>query len=512
MRQHAHNTIVICSDEHHFRYAGYAGHPYVKTPNLDALAAAGTVFTRAYCNSPVCTPSRMSFITGKYVHQIGSWFIGVPLDEREKTWASRLSDANIRTTMLGKMDFCGPYQSGGFDDYRIIERRGMFKPYPRSAPLGSKVREYVREDKRRHLRRAGIRKPLFTNGSDGHNDALGFFDHDRMITEWAIEYLRGVKARPEGEPWTLYLGYLMPHWPYTCPEEYYRLYYPNHLTLPFDCVLPENPALHPALRAFQRACDLTEITQEEIRRTLAGYCGMITALDELLGRVFATLRELSLDDEINIVYTSDHGDSAGEHGLFFKQCSYDGSCAVPLIVKGPGIAKGHRVDAPVTLVDLYPTLMDLWGLPVETDRPGQSWRPFLEGASSYGLDYAFSEFHGNFFRKSWYMLVKDGFKYTYYVGDRPTLFNLENDPREMDDLAGQEKYHDTLAAFEKLLRTIVDPERVNKQANRDLGLIGPDGEDYAETLTFQELREGCQTGRFPRQPEFTPYNDYQDEH
>ncbi len=511
-QNHPCNTIVICSDQHHFRYAGYAGHPFVKTPNLDALAEEGTVFTQAYCNCPVCTPSRMSFITGKYVSQIGSWFIGVPLDEKEKTWASRLSEAGVHTTMIGKMDFCGPYQSGGFDDYQIIERRGMFDPYPRTSPLGSRVREYIRSDKRAHIKNAGIRKQLYTNGSDGHNDALGFYDHDRMITQWAINYLRGLQNRLSDEPWTLYLGYLMPHWPYTCPKEYFDLYYPDRVQMPFDCVMPENEKLHPAVREFQRACNLTDISADDVRRVLAGYCGMITAMDGMIGQVFAELKRLGLYEDVNILYTSDHGDSCGEHGLFYKQCSYDGSCAVPLVMKGPDIKKGHTVTVPVTLADMYPTLMDLWNLPVEEDRPGKSWRPLLEGGNAYGMEYAFAEYHGNFFRDSWYMLVKDGFKYTYYVGGRPTLFHLDSDPREMHDLAALPEHRERLAAFEALLRTILDPEAVCERSKQDLGLIGPNGEDYTKELTFAKLQEGYKTGRFAYQPEFVPYREYAKEH
>jgi choline-sulfatase len=184
------NILVICSDQHHPLMTGYRGHPYVKTPNLDQLAEEGTHFTKAYCNSPVCTPSRMSFITGKYPSQIGSWFIGCPLNPEEMTWARRLDQAGIAATMLGKMDFCGEYQDGGFTDYKIIEKRPAFKPYPRNTPIDARLEGYIRPDKRRHLEHAGIREDIETDGSDGHNDRFGFYDHDRIVTGWAVDYLR----------------------------------------------------------------------------------------------------------------------------------------------------------------------------------------------------------------------------------------------------------------------------------------------------------------------------------
>ena len=134
---------------------GYRSHPYVQAPNLDRLAEEGTHFTRAYCSSPVCTPSRMSFITGKYVHQIGTWMIGFPLDRAEMTWARRLDQAGMPTTMLGKMDFCGDYQDGGFTDHRIIHHRQAWSQIPPSEPWSARMRGYTRADKPRLIREAG---------------------------------------------------------------------------------------------------------------------------------------------------------------------------------------------------------------------------------------------------------------------------------------------------------------------------------------------------------------------
>lgn len=505
-----HNTVVICSDEHHFNFLGYRGHKHVQTPNLDVLAAQGTGFTHCYCNSPVCTPSRMSFITGKYAHQIDNWFIHVPLDESEATWPSRLSGSEIESTMLGKMDFCGPYQSGGFDRYKIIDRRSAFSPYPCAAPHPSRLKDYTRADKLEHIKNAGIRRPLVTNGSDAYHDAIGFYDHDRIITQWAKEYLR--EKQDAGEPWILYLGYVMPHWPFTCPEKYFNMYYPNNLEMPFDCVMPENPNLHPAIREFQRSCNFTGVTEDDIRRTIAAYCGMITCMDDMLGEVFATMKELGMYDDTTIIYTSDHGENCGEHGLFYKQCAYDSSAAVPLIVKGPDIAAGHTVDTPVSLVDLYPTLLEMYGLDVEEDRPGKSWIPFLKGGNTYEREYVFAEYHGNFFRDSWYMLVKDGYKYIYYVNGCPSLFDLHSDPRELCDLAKDPAYKERLEGFEKLLRSLADPEEVDWRSKKDLGLISSDGVDYTQTMTVAQLDRAVKDGTIPFPNEWKPYAEYFEEH
>lgn len=497
------NILVLCSDEHHPLMTGYRGHPYVRTPNLDKLAAQGTHFTRAYCNSPVCTPSRMSFITGKYVSQIGSWFIGCPLDPAETTWARRLHQAGIPSTMLGKMDFCGEYQDGGFTDYRIIEPRGAFEPYPRTAPIDSRLPGYIRKDKRMHLLRAGVREDIVTDGRHGHQPRFGFYDHDRVVTEWAVDYLRRKGQEKSGQPWALYVGLLFPHWPFTVPETYFNMYYPDRVALPHDARFP-NERLHPALRRFQQSLDLGTVTEETLRKVIAAYCGMITAMDERIGTILDELEKQGFADNTYVVYMSDHGESLGEHGLFYKQCSYEGSVGVPLVVKGPGLPENRRIDHPVTLVDLYPTVMDMAGLETEADRPGRSWLPLLHGSGVDRPDYAFSEYHGNFFQQDWYMLVRGDYKYTYYVKEKPTLYNLRDDPQEKRDLAGLPEYAPMLKQFEVLLGTIVDPLEVSVRAKRDLGLIGPDGEDYTVTLTVSDLQEKTRQGLFADEPGFPP--------
>lgn len=496
------NILVICSDEHHPFMTGYRKHPYIKTPNLDKLAERGAVFNRAYCNSPVCTPSRMSFITGKYVHQIDNWFIGVPLDRKESTWASRLNDAGIESTMLGKMDFCGEYQSGGFSNYKIIEKRGAYDIYPRTSPLLSRLSGYVREDKRRHILNSGIRKDIVTDGRDGHNDKLGFYDHDRIVTQWALEYLEEKAKRTDDSPWALYVGLLYPHWPYLVPEKYFNMYYPDNIEMPIDFVVPVNDKLHPEIKEFQKAQDLTNLTEDDYRRTIASYYGMITAMDEMIGKIINKLEQKGMLENTYIIYTSDHGDSMGEHGLFYKQCSYEGSVGVPLLVSGPDIPANTVIDTPVSLIDMYPTIMDFANLETEKDRYGESWKKIIDGKSD--RHYILSEYHGNFFKRDWYMLTDEKFKYTYYINSRPALYNILEDPHEMNDLSSDPKYEKVLVDFEKKLREILDPEEVSMRSKHDLGLISEDGEDYTETLSMKDVIDGYKTGRFSYQPEVPP--------
>ncbi len=485
------NILVICSDQHHPLMSSYRGHKIVKTPNLDRLAKRGTHFTRAYCNSPICTPSRMSFITGKYVHQIDNWMIGVPLDPNEMTWPKRLESAGIPSTMFGKMDFCGEYQDGGFSDYKILRKRPAFKSVPLKKPFLPRLNDFFREDKRRHLIVAGTRtEEIMSDGGEciGElNDKIGNYDHDRIITNFALDYLKNKEAEGSGRPWALYIGLIQPHWPFRVPDKYFNMYYPDNIELPFDAHFP-NERLHPALRNFQKGLDLGKVTDEILRKVIAVYYGMITCMDDMVGEILNELEKQDMLDDTYIIYTSDHGESLGEHGLFYKQCSYEGSVGIPLIISGPGIPSSKRIDRPVSLIDMYPTIMDMAGLKTEEDRPGSSWLHLVKGENHKRDDYVFSEFHANFFKHSWYMLVKDDFKYTYYVNDRPSLYNLKKDPHEMDDLASNKEYKDILNEFKSVLLKILDPEKVDRQAKKDLGLIGPDGEDYTLTKTFKDFK------------------------
>ncbi|GAB3260953.1 alkaline phosphatase family protein [Arthrobacter pigmenti] len=493
------NILVLCSDEHHPFMSGYRNHPYVQTPNLDALADSGTHFTDAYCNSPVCVPSRMSFMTGKYASDVGSWFLHVPLDRSEMTWSRRLHEAGIPSTMIGKLDMCGPYQDAGFSEHRILKYRPAWSEYPRKTPFAPRLEGYVRPDKLAHIKNSGIREPAVTDGSD-FSDRYGFWDHDRIVTDWAVDWIRNKDGSESAAPWTLYVGLIFPHWPFCVPEEYFEQYYPDKVQMPFDASFP-NEDLHPALRHFQKGQGTDGITDEDIRRTVAAYYGMITATDAMIGRIIDELKTQGLYENTYIIYTSDHGESAGEHGLFYKQCSYEGSVGVPLIVSGPGLPAGQQRTEPVSLVDLYPTVLDMAGLETEPDRRGHSWLPLIQDVGSDRPNWVFSEHHGNFFKDSWYMIRTENYKYTYYCNDHPTLYDLANDPREMTDLAPDPDFADVLGECEQALRSVLDPEAVALQAKRDLGLIGPGGEDYTRTLTVDELRAGRQIGLFKPEPD-----------
>jgi choline-sulfatase len=217
----------------------------------------------------------------------------------------------------------------------------------------------------------------------------------------------------------------------------------------------------------------------------------------MAGELLDELDRSGLAENTYVLYTSDHGESLGEHGLFDKQTSYEGSVAVPLLIRGPGIAPGQRIDAPLGHVDLHPTLLEMGrAVPEAKPRPGVSVLPRIQGAEATDDDQAFAEYHGGFFQRDWYMLARGNLKYTWYAGDRPSLFDLRQDQQEENDLAQDSSKTGLLADLEQELRRFVNPEQTGLRAKRECGLIGPNGEDYTETLTWPQLKAGRKSGRF----------------
>ncbi|MGH2351008.1 MAG: sulfatase-like hydrolase/transferase, partial [Chloroflexota bacterium] len=204
------------------------------------------------------------------------------------------------------------------------------------------------------------------------------------------------------------------------------------------------------------------------RQAIATYYGMVTFLDEQIGRVLRALEETGQRDRTTVVYTSDHGDMMGEHGLWWKSVMYDGAAAVPMIVAGPGVPAGKVVQTNVSLVDCFPTIVEAAGAhlaPEDGDLPGTSLlRLAQEGDRPRTV---FSEYHAIYSTGGIVMLRTQQYKYVYYVGYPPQLFDLLADPDETRDLAADPAHAETLAACQRELRAICDPEAVDRRARAD---------------------------------------------
>ncbi len=474
------NILLITSDQHQRSIAGCYGHPFVRTPHLDRLAAEGVRFERAYCNSPICGPSRISLMTGRHLHGLGLWCNGVPWDGRAQTWASRLGAAGYRTIHRGKMDVPGPHANVGFEDFQEPIPRAAVNPWPLREPRpydlpgfrfdGFMDWPHAGQSREQRVRESGLAPDGLHVTNEGGTYRTGYYDHDRLTTDAALDALR---RHGRQRPWAMHVGLVQPHWPFLCPQEFLDLYPPECVALPVDFRLP-NEWLHPTLRHYQATQnDFRAIAGEaHLRRIVAAYYGMVTCMDQMVGELLAELERQGLADNTCVIYTADHGEALGAHGLFDKLTPYEESVAVPLIIRGPGL-RPKRVARPVSLVDLYPTILDCARVPLaDTERAELPGRSLLDTHTLAHDRLILSEYHGIFLRDSWFLLVQDDLKYAHYVGQRPSLFDLAADPHELHDLAVESDSRCAIRQMESRLEALVDIAAIAARAARDLAKPG----------------------------------------
>ena len=448
----AQNLLVLISDEHASRYLGCYGHPIVRTPNLDRLAARGTRFTNAYTNCPICVPARASFATGRYVHELGTWDNAFPFTGGVPTWADRLRQHGRPVVSIGKLHYRDDSVLGGFDRTLIPMhvRKGI-------GDLLGAVRDPlpVREKTRTLSEEIGPGESSYTR-------------YDRAITAAAEEWLTE-EAPKLDEPWTLYVGLVAPHFPLIAPEAFYALYPPERMPLPKAC-RPGDWPRHPWFDAIRECFIWDRFFDDDKRRiATASYFGLCSFLDHNIGRILDALERSGAGERTRILYSSDHGDNLGVRGFWGKSNAYEESSAVPMILAGPDVAAGRVVSTPVSLVDLFPTVLDATGTPAAPSDAGLPGRSLLRIAAEPDdpRRTVFGEYHASGAVSGMFMLRSGRWKYVYYVGMRPQLFDLEADPFERSDLAERPEHAALLAAFEAQLRRICDPEEVDARAKAD---------------------------------------------
>ncbi|MEL6295952.1 MAG: sulfatase-like hydrolase/transferase [Pseudomonadota bacterium] len=444
----AKNLLIILSDEHQARAMGCAGHPFVKTPYLDTLAARGMRFENAYTPSPICVPARASFATGRYVHQIRLWDNAMPYDGSIPGWGHVLQKAGVRVESIGKLHYRAQEDPAGFDVEHI--------PMMVANGVGMVWASVRREDER------VIGKGRMLGNYIGPGTST-YTDYDSAVVERTTEWLR--TNADETRPWCLFVGLVAPHFPLVVPHEFFDLY-------PLAS-LPE-PKLHPA-KGFERhpwverqnAFNDSEAKftdADERRAAMAAYYGLCSWLDHNVGQILTTLKESGHADETAIVYTSDHGDNLGARGLWGKSNLYEESAAIPLIMAGPGI-KPARVTTPVSLLDVSATIADHFGASIDA---AAGVRTLGDIAANPDPDrVVFSEYHAAGAVSGAFMVRKGRWKLIHYTGFEDELFDLRDDPEETTDLAKQLKYKAVLADMYVELRRICDPAATDRQAFND---------------------------------------------
>ncbi len=438
------NILIIMSDEHAPMYSSVYGHPIVRTPNMERLAAAGATFDAAYCNSPLCTPSRMSFMTGRYVHKIGAWDNATPLRSDSVTWAHRLRSRGYEVALAGKQHFGGVDQLHGFEAQLARDLHAEW-----NHPV--------------HLWDEGIvpaRQPwqeVYAAGP-GRTEEL---DVDDLAAERALAYLREPARRER--PWALNVSFIAPHFPYIVPQRFWDMYPPEEMDLPR---IPEGhlERLHPMAQRLRAMFGFPQYPDEVVQRARAAYYALISYFDEKIGQLLDALEETGQTENTVIVHLSDHGDMNGEHGMWRKSNFYEASARVPLQVAWPGrIAGGQRRPEVVSLVDVTATLCDIAGDDCELPLDGDSLLPLLTEGDADWKDEAFCEYLAHGTDRPLAMLRRGRFKLNYSWGDPVELYDVVADPDEFHDLAGRAEYRDLIESMRADLLADWDPAALDKQ-------------------------------------------------
>ena len=490
------NILFIMADQLRWDYLSAYGHAGMPTPHMDALAARGVRFTRAYAQSAICGPSRMSFYTGRYVTSHGSTWNQVPLNVGEWTLGDYLRPLGLRVALAGKthmpVDREGMARLGmdpGSADGVLVSQCG-FEPYVRDDGLHPSQTVSPDLAYNRYLAAQGYDgdNPWhdWANSAEGGDGEIlsGWYlrnaqypariraEHSETpwMTDQALSFIRG-----QGEaPWCLHLSYIKPHWPYMAPEPYFSMFGAEDV-LPVNRDAAERDSGHPVMRAFMNHAEGRNFSKPGVReKVIPAYMALIKQLDDQIGRLMTEMEGMGRLEDTLIVLTSDHGDYLGDHWLGEKELFHDCSVRLPLIMAGPGCRAGAVEDRLVEAIDLIPTFVDALRGEVPGHRlEGRSLMPILRGeAVGAWRDVAVSELdyshrgarlelgRGANECRGW-MLFDGRWKYVAYQGYRPQLFDLDEGPDELRDLGDDPSQQERCTAFAaRLFRWLTEDRNI----------------------------------------------------
>lgn len=426
------NIIFFECDSMDGREMGCMGSLPLKnaTPNMDRLAAQGMLFENTYCNNPVCVCSRASMWSGQYTFHCHAWnnYKGIPAGS--ETFQTALERAGYRFGIFGKTDYVSGHHT----------QRARVSAW---------------------LRSAKVMRPQYNMGAPVVHDDYERRRHGRDwgIIDKSLTFLQ--EHKNDKEPFFLHIGVGSPH-----PRCVTNRYYLDKIDQSAIAVPPKDTDEHPVM-AYMRFCKNWQHTpdDESVRFARAVYYAMIAEVDEMLGDVLSAAEGL---ENTYIFFLSDHGEMNMEHGQFYKYTAFEPSARVPLIVAGPDVKQGGRQAHVTSLVDIFPTLLDITGAATTRRLDGVSLLPVLRGAPDTRENIALCEYHDSGACTGIIMLRKDNWKYIAYPGYEPQLFDLDRDPWEVCNLAG--KMPEKAAAMDARLREITDyiaHDRQVKEYDRD---------------------------------------------
>lgn len=432
----------------------FYGHPHVKTPQLSKLAANGVVFENAYCNSPLCAPSRFSMMSGQLPSHIGAYDNAAYYSAEIPTFAHYLRDMGYQTCLAGKMHFVGPDQLHGF------EERLTTDIYPSDFGWTPDWEIFETRPSWYHNMLSVVQAGLCQSSNQ--------LDFDEEVAFQAQRKIHDLARSRDNRPFMLLVSFTHPHDPFTITPEYWNRYSPEEVDLPHVPPIPYDQ-MDPHSRRLYHVCDMKQYqqTEERVRSARHAYYGMISYIDDKVAQLVNTLEATGQKDNTIILFVSDHGEMLGERGLWYKMSFFEWSARVPILFYAPKRFTPRRVSGPVSLVDLLPTLVELAGdghSPVYADRiDGTSLLPLLAGKEKENQAIVHGEMLGEGVIAPMFMIRRGRFKYIFSQSDPEQLYDLETDPHELNNLAEEEEYEPVRTAFYEEMMTRWDPVALYRQ-------------------------------------------------
>lgn len=427
------NILFLASDEHSYRFlsarsSARGGEP-CHTPTLDGLIENGANFDAAFCQFPLCTPSRIAMLTGRFPHRCGAWSNSSILDPDIPTVGSHFNEYGYETATIGKLHLGGSLQHAGFGSRPYGDFGGPcgHQHDPLKKP-GDEMR--AGRDMRSRTVKAGV--------SEIPESLL----QENAVCRESLSWLRENRHANPDKPWLLFASFSRPHFPLTAPRRFFDRYYPDGVTPP-KVDRTGNTVDHPMTLGAVSGFRTEEIGEEETRKARAAYFASVDFLDEILGDFLAVMERAGLMENTIVVYTSDHGDMVGEHGLWWKNTWHEGSCRVPLIISLPehraGELSASEISTPVSLADIFPSLCGLAGIEPPEQLNGLDLSESIRGGSCTELESrpgVITESlrphwgEGTEFR----MIRSKRYKYVAFRACDDLAFDLQSDPDEQSNL------------------------------------------------------------------------------
>ena len=454
------NVLFLLSDEHSFRCVSHrlaqdGGEP-VLTPTLDALAARGTVFRDAYCQMPLCTPSRICMLTGRQVARSGGWDNCSILPPDVPTIGSAFGDAGYETCLIGKMHLGGNRQFAGFAHRPYGDLTGQTGHQWEPDLAGQTMRQ----------------RTAHTGVTAIPESQL----QEQVIATETLAFLREHAARSPDKPWLLCASFSRPHFPLTAPRRWFERYWPDGVTEP---KVPAGGDAwdHPMSIGMRKGFRAEAIDRDEMMRARAAYFACVSWLDEVLGDLLARMSVAGLLDNTIVVYTTDHGEMAGEHGVWWKNGWYEACTRVPWIISLPrqrgGSDAARAVETPVSLGDLLPTLCGLCGIEPPEGIDGVDLSHAVRGEAAAPDRPVYCDNliprwgEGTQFR----MARRGRYKVVRFAGAEPLAFDLQADPGEQVNLLGRPDVPGAVRALMETTAASIDFAAAERQRQEDLKLI-----------------------------------------